>query len=69
MKKLFVSIILLFVFAISNAEPYRYEMVREPCNRVENASFYVCRSTTLYVACSVSAQTLCPGYGEPTISG
>ncbi len=69
MKKLFGIIILLFVIIVSNAEPYNYDLTREPCNRVENASFYVCRPTELELGCSVSAQTLCPGYGEPTIGG
>lgn len=40
-----------------------YQMEREQCNRVENATFNVCRPTQIETECSVEAQTLCPGYG------
>lgn len=68
MKKFILLIGFIGMVGAAQAnEPWRYEMVREACNRVEGASFYVCRSTELYVGCSVSAQTLCPGYGGASI--
>ncbi len=45
-----------------SADAWRYEMQYERCNRVDT-TFMVCRPTELYIGCSVSAQTLCPGYG------
>ena len=67
-KKIILCIGIIGMFAVSQANAaWRYEMQRESCNRVEGATFYVCRPTLLYVGCSVEAQTLCPGYGSPSI--
>lgn len=68
MKKLILLIGFIGMTGVSwGSEPWKYEMQREACNRVEGASFYVCRPTELFVGCSVSAQTLCPGYGGASI--
>ncbi|SNS34025.1 hypothetical protein SAMN06295967_107157 [Belliella buryatensis] len=64
MKK-FLSILImsmLFSSLSSYGDAYRYKMEREPCNK-NDSSFYVCRPYDGYTTCSVSAQTLCPGYG------